>query len=101
MAQQLKNDIETATLACLKVKGSKKFAKLLEFVLLHGNYMNSGNGSAFGYELSCLAHLKTIKNSDNKQTLLEYAIHTIEKKFPELLTSGEELHELDKVQALP
>lgn len=45
-----------ATAACDEVKKSKKFAKLLELVLLLGNYMNTGNNNAqaFGFEINFL-----------------------------------------------
>lgn len=44
------------TAACDEVKRSKKFAKVLELILLLGNYMNSGskNAQAYGFEISFL-----------------------------------------------
>lgn len=49
-------DIVAATAACEEVKQSKKFAQMLELILLLGNIMNSGsrNGQAFGFEISFL-----------------------------------------------
>lgn len=49
-------DIVAGTSACEEVRKSKKFAKVLELILLMGNYMNSGtrNGGAFGFEISFL-----------------------------------------------
>jgi len=54
--QDVKPDIVAATAACEEVKSSKKFARILELILLLGNYMNSGskNGQAFGFEISFL-----------------------------------------------
>lgn len=45
-----------ATAACEEVRDSKKFAKVLELVLLVGNYLNSGtkNAQAVGFEMSYL-----------------------------------------------
>ena len=45
-----------ATAACEEVKKSKKFARMLELILLLGNYMNSGsrNAQAYGFEMSFL-----------------------------------------------
>lgn len=42
------------------MKKSKKFAKLLELILLLGNYMNSGsrNAQAFGFEMSFLTKVR-------------------------------------------
>ena len=56
LVQDIKPDIVAGTAACEEVKGSKKFAKILELILLLGNYMNSGskNGQAFGFEISFL-----------------------------------------------
>lgn len=56
LIQDVKPDIVAGTAACEEVKGSKKFAKILELILLLGNYMNSGskNGQAFGFEISFL-----------------------------------------------
>ena len=45
-----------ATAACEDIRDSKKFAKVLELVLLVGNYLNSGtkNAQAVGFEISYL-----------------------------------------------
>lgn len=49
-------DIVAGTAACEEVKDSSKFAKVLELILLLGNYMNTGskNAQAFGFEISFL-----------------------------------------------
>lgn len=56
LVQDVKPDIVAGTAACEEVKGSKKFAKILELILLLGNYMNSGskNAQAFGFEINFL-----------------------------------------------
>jgi diaphanous 2 len=53
-------DIVGGTAACEEVKASKKFAQILELILLVGNYMNSGskNGQAFGFEISFLPKVR-------------------------------------------
>lgn len=98
MVQDVKPDIVSGTAACEEVKTSKKFAKILELILLFGNYMNSGskNGEAFGFEISFLTKLTNTKDLDNKQTLLHYMVETIESKFPELLNFGEELPHVER-----
>jgi len=85
------------TAACEEVRKSKKFARILELVLLLGNYMNSGtrNGQAFGFEISFLPKLSGTKDVENKTTLLHYLAETIERKFPELLGFSEELEHVD------
>ncbi|CAD1478161.1 unnamed protein product, partial [Heterotrigona itama] len=98
LVQDVKPDIVAGTAACEEVKGSKKFAKILELILLLGNYMNSGskNGQAFGFEISFLTKLTSTKDVDNKQTLMHYLVCTIEQKFPECLSFSEELAHVDR-----
>ncbi|XP_015602184.1 protein diaphanous isoform X2 [Cephus cinctus] len=98
LVQDVKPDIVAGTAACEEVKSSKKFAKILELILLLGNYMNSGskNGEAFGFEISFLTKLTSTKDVDNKQTLMHYLVNTIERKFPECVSFSEELAHVDR-----
>ncbi|XP_011299550.1 protein diaphanous isoform X4 [Fopius arisanus] len=98
VVQDIKPDIVAGTAACEEVKSSKKFARILELILLLGNYMNSGskNGQAFGFEISFLTKLTSTKDVENKQTLMHYLVDTIERKFPECLSFAEELLHVDR-----
>lgn len=98
MVQDVKPDIVAGTAACEEIRSSKKFAKILELVLLVGNYMNSGskNGMAFGFEISYLTKLNSTKDHENKHTLLHYLVDTIESKFPELINFPEDLGHADR-----
>ncbi|KAJ8978866.1 hypothetical protein NQ317_009010 [Molorchus minor] len=98
MVQDSKPDIVAATAACEEVKRSKKFARILELILLMGNYMNSGskNGQAFGFEMSFLTKLTSTKDVSNKQTLLHYIANTIETKWPDLLNFYDEMPHIDR-----
>ncbi|XP_066595144.1 protein diaphanous isoform X2 [Prorops nasuta] len=98
LVQDVKPDIVAGTAACEEVKNSKKFGRILELILLFGNYMNSGskNGQAFGFEISFLTKLTSTKDIDNKQTLMHYLVDTIERKFPECLNFSEELAHVDR-----
>lgn len=98
MVQDVKPDIVAGTAACEEVKNSKKFARILELILLCGNYMNSGskNAQAFGFEINFLTKLTHTKDLENKQTLLHYMVDTIEAKFPELINFGEELPHIER-----
>ncbi|XP_040164225.1 protein diaphanous [Anopheles arabiensis] len=98
MVQDVKPDIVAGTAACEEVKTSKKFAKVLELILLLGNYMNSGSKKdpAYGFEMSFLPKLSSTKDHENKQTLLHYLAEVIESKFPEALTFYEDLSHVDK-----
>lgn len=61
MVQDIKPAIVAGTAACEEVKGGVKFNKILELILLLGNYMNSGsrNGQAYGFEISFLPKVCT------------------------------------------
>lgn len=98
MVGDIKPDIVATTAACEEVKKSKKFAKVLELILLLGNYMNSGsrNAQAFGFEMSFLTKLTGTKDVHNKQTLLHYIVETAEVKFPEILNFYDELSHIDR-----
>lgn len=98
MVQDIKPDIVAATAACEEVKTSKKFSKILELILLLGNYMNTGskNEAAFGFEMSFLTKLTSTKDNENKHTLLHYITDVVEKKFPDVLNFYEDLQHVDK-----
>uniref|UniRef100_A0A182NAZ0 Diaphanous n=1 Tax=Anopheles dirus TaxID=7168 RepID=A0A182NAZ0_9DIPT len=98
MVADVKPDIVAGTAACEEVKTSKKFAQVLELILLLGNYMNSGSKKdpAFGFEMSFLPKLSNTKDYENKQTLLHYLAEVIESKFPEALSFCEDLSHVDK-----
>ncbi|XP_075219811.1 diaphanous related formin 1 isoform X2 [Lycorma delicatula] len=98
LVQDIKPDIVAGAAACEEVKQSKKFLRILELILLMGNYMNSGsrNGQAFGFEISFLPKLSGTKDIENKTTLLHYLVDTIERKFPELLAFADELVHVDR-----
>lgn len=94
----VKPEVVAATAACEEMKNSRKFAKILELILLLGNYMNSGskNEAAFGFEISFLTKLTSTKDFENKQTLLHYIAEVVEVKFPECLNFYEDLSHVDK-----
>ncbi|XP_058799621.1 protein diaphanous isoform X2 [Phymastichus coffea] len=98
LVQDVKPDIVAGTAACEEVKNSIKFKKILELILLLGNYMNSGskNGPAYGFEISFLTKLTSTKDIENKETLLHYLVDTIERKFPDCLSFIKELEHVDR-----
>lgn len=98
MVSDVKPDVVAGIAACEEVKESKKFAKLLELILLLGNYMNTGsrNAQAFGFEFNFLTKLNGTKDLENRQTLLHYIVETVENKFPDLLNFYDELSHVDK-----
>ena len=58
----IKPDIMAVSAACEEIKKSRGFSKLLELVLLMGNYMNAGsrNAQTFGFNLSSLCKVSLL-----------------------------------------
>merc|ERR1719186_1623067 len=98
LVQDCKPDIVAATAACEEVKKSKKFAKLLEIILLIGNIMNTGskNEQSVGFDISYLPKLSNTKDRENKLTLIHFLVETLEKDYPECLNFADELIHVDK-----
>ncbi|ELR62745.1 Protein diaphanous-like protein 3 [Bos mutus] len=94
----IKPDIMAVSAACEEIKKSRGFSKLLELVLLMGNYMNAGsrNAQTFGFNLSSLCKLKDTKSADQKTTLLHFLVETCEEKHPDILNFVHDLGHLDK-----
>ncbi|XP_034859151.1 protein diaphanous homolog 3 [Mirounga leonina] len=94
----IKPDIMAVSTACEEIKQSKSFCKLLELVLLMGNYMNTGsrNAQTFGFNLSSLCKLKDTKSADQKTTLLHFLVEVCEEKYPDILNFVDDLEHLDK-----
>lgn len=82
MVQDIKPAIVAGTAACEEVKTGQKFNKILELILLLGNYMNSGsrNGQAYGFEISflpkvCITICMNIKITYLQLLFLTYTAH--------------------------
>lgn len=56
----LRPDILAVNTACDEVRKSRSFGRLLEMVLLLGNYMNAGsrNAQSYGFDLSSLCKVR-------------------------------------------
>uniref|UniRef100_A0A8C0DK55 Diaphanous related formin 3 n=1 Tax=Balaenoptera musculus TaxID=9771 RepID=A0A8C0DK55_BALMU len=94
----IKPDIMAVSAACEEMKKSRSFSKLLELVLLMGNYMNAGsrNAQTFGFNLSSLCKLKDTKSADQKTTLLHFLVQICEENYPDILNFVDDLEHLDK-----
>ena len=97
LVQDCKPHIVAATAACEEVRRSKKFAKILELILLIGNIMNTGtkNAQSVGFDISYLPKLNNTKDRDNKDTLLHFLVEYVERDYPELLSFADEMMHLD------
>uniref|UniRef100_A0A667YCN7 Diaphanous related formin 2 n=1 Tax=Myripristis murdjan TaxID=586833 RepID=A0A667YCN7_9TELE len=93
----IRPDIMNVTFACEEVKKSDGFSKLLEMVLLVGNYMNAGsrNAQTFGFNISFLGKLRDTKSVDHNMTLLHFLAERCEDKYPEILRFPDELEHVE------
>ncbi|KAI3717880.1 hypothetical protein L1987_69787 [Smallanthus sonchifolius] len=75
----IKESFETLEAACMELKKSQLFLKLLEAVLKTGNRMNVGTfrGSAKAFKLDTLLKLSDVKGIDGKTTLLHFVVQEI------------------------
>ncbi|KAM9366254.1 protein diaphanous homolog 3-like [Symphorus nematophorus] len=91
-------DILAVNAACDEVRKSRAFGRLLELVLLLGNYMNAGsrNAQSYGFDLSSLCKLKDTKSADQKTTLLHFLAQVCEEEFPNVLKFVEDLEHVDR-----
>ncbi|XP_041359687.1 protein diaphanous homolog 2-like isoform X2 [Gigantopelta aegis] len=98
LVADIRPDLVAATEACEEVKNSKKFKKILELILLMGNYLNAGsrNAQSIGFDISFLTKLSNTKTRDGKLTMLHFLAKTIEKKYPELLGFMDEITHADR-----
>ncbi|XP_024864368.1 protein diaphanous homolog 1 isoform X2 [Kryptolebias marmoratus] len=94
----IKPDVVSVTAACEEVKESEKFAKLLQIILLVGNYMNSGsrNGKAFGFSISYLCKLRDTKSADLKQTLLHFLADVCQEQHADVMDFAKEISHVEK-----
>uniref|UniRef100_A0A671T4B7 Protein diaphanous homolog 3-like n=1 Tax=Sinocyclocheilus anshuiensis TaxID=1608454 RepID=A0A671T4B7_9TELE len=94
----LRPEIMAVNAACDEVKKSKAFSRLLELILLMGNFMNAGsrNAQSFGFNLSSLCKLKDTKSADQKSTLLHFLAEICEEKYPEVMKFVEDLQHVDQ-----
>ncbi|XP_028271255.1 protein diaphanous homolog 1 isoform X2 [Parambassis ranga] len=94
----IKPDVVSVTAACEELIKSETFSKLLQIILLVGNYMNAGsrNGMAFGFSISYLCKLRDTKSADLKQTLLHFLADVCQEQYPEVMSFSDELIHVEK-----
>uniref|UniRef100_A0A7N6C4D0 Diaphanous-related formin 3 n=1 Tax=Anabas testudineus TaxID=64144 RepID=A0A7N6C4D0_ANATE len=94
----LRPDILAVNAACDEVRKSRSFGRLLELVLLLGNYMNAGsrNAQSYGFDLSSLCKLKDTKSADQKTTLLHFLAQVCEEEFPGVIKFVDDLEHVDR-----
>ncbi|KAM7417652.1 hypothetical protein PAMA_017339 [Pampus argenteus] len=94
----IKPDVVSVTAACEELMKSETFSKLMQIILLVGNYMNAGsrNGKAFGFSISYLCKLRDTKSADLKQTLLHFLADVCQEQYPEVMSFPDELIHVEK-----
>ncbi|KAJ8015354.1 hypothetical protein DPEC_G00025260 [Dallia pectoralis] len=94
----LKPDVVSVAAACEELRKSSNFTKLLEIILLMGNYMNAGsrNAKAYGFSISYLCKLRDTKTADLKQTLLHFLADMCQEQHPEVMSFPDELIHVEK-----
>ncbi|CAM8894668.1 unnamed protein product [Rhodiola kirilowii] len=72
----LKKSLSVLEDACIELRSSRLFLKLLEAVLQTGNRMNVGTirGGAQAFKLDALLKLSDVKGTDGKTTLLHFVV---------------------------
>ncbi|XP_077956835.1 protein diaphanous homolog 2 isoform X12 [Gasterosteus aculeatus] len=93
----IRPDIMNVTFACEEVKKSEGLCKLLELVLLVGNYMNAGsrNAQTFGFNISFLCKLRDTKSISQNTTLLHFLAEKCEESHQEILRFPDELEHVE------
>ncbi|XP_026213578.1 protein diaphanous homolog 1 isoform X2 [Anabas testudineus] len=94
----IKPDVVSITAACEELRKSQTFSKLLQIILVVGNYMNAGsrNGKAFGFSISYLCKLRDTKSADLKQTLLHFLADVCQEQYPDVMSFPDELIHVEK-----
>ncbi|XP_070317897.1 protein diaphanous homolog 2 isoform X3 [Odocoileus virginianus] len=93
----IKPSIIAVTLACEELKKSESFNKLLELILLVGNYMNSGsrNAQSLGFKINFLCKIRDTKSVDQKTTLLHFLAEICEENYRDILKFTDELEHVE------
>ncbi|RLN91225.1 hypothetical protein BBJ28_00017386, partial [Nothophytophthora sp. Chile5] len=87
--------LDTLVAATDQVAESDKFRRVLEHILAIGNYLNGSTprGGAYGFKLDTLTKLHALKSVDPRVTLMNFMLHQLEEKNPEIITfAGEVPH---------
>uniref|UniRef100_A0A3Q3GNZ5 Glutamate receptor, ionotropic, delta 2 (Grid2) interacting protein, a n=1 Tax=Labrus bergylta TaxID=56723 RepID=A0A3Q3GNZ5_9LABR len=92
--EELRGAYDCLYKASLELKSSKKLAKILEFVLAMGNYLNNSQpktNKTTGFKINFLTELSTTKTVDGKSTFLHILVKSLCQHFPEVLDFSKDL----------
>uniref|UniRef100_A0A3Q2R429 Grid2 interacting protein n=1 Tax=Fundulus heteroclitus TaxID=8078 RepID=A0A3Q2R429_FUNHE len=91
---ELRGAFDCIIKASMELKTSKKLAKILEFVLAMGNYLNNSQpktNKTTGFKINFLTELSTTKTVDGKSTFLHILVKSLCQHFPEVLDFSKDL----------
>ncbi|KAM6157328.1 delphilin isoform 2-T2 [Erethizon dorsatum] len=92
--EEIRGSLECLRQASLELKNSRKLAKILEFVLAMGNYLNDSQpktNKTTGFKINFLTELNSTKTVDGKSTFLHILAKSLSQHFPELLGFAQDL----------
>uniref|UniRef100_A0A8D3AVQ4 Glutamate receptor, ionotropic, delta 2 (Grid2) interacting protein, a n=1 Tax=Scophthalmus maximus TaxID=52904 RepID=A0A8D3AVQ4_SCOMX len=92
--EELRGAYDCICKASVELKTSKKLAKILEFVLAMGNYLNNSQpktNKTTGFKINFLTELSTTKTVDGKSTFLHILVKSLCQHFPEVLDFSKDL----------
>ncbi|KAM9305949.1 delphilin [Gastrophryne carolinensis] len=92
--EEIRASCDCVLKASSELRNSKKLAKILEFVLAMGNYLNDGQpktNRTTGFKINFLTELNTTKTVDGKFTFLHILAKSLSQHFPELLSFAKDL----------
>uniref|UniRef100_A0A3B4B7F6 Uncharacterized protein n=1 Tax=Periophthalmus magnuspinnatus TaxID=409849 RepID=A0A3B4B7F6_9GOBI len=92
--EELRGAYDCIYKASMELKTSKKLAKILEFVLAMGNYLNNSqpkSNKTTGFKINFLTELSTTKTVDGKSTFLHILVKSLCQHFPEVLDFSKDL----------
>ncbi|XP_068605917.1 delphilin [Brachionichthys hirsutus] len=92
--EELRGAYDCLYRASLELKTSKKLAKILEFVLAMGNYLNNSQpktSKTTGFKINFLTELSTTKTVDGKSTFLHILVKSLCQHFPDVLDFSKDL----------
>ncbi|XP_028455020.1 delphilin [Perca flavescens] len=92
--EELRGAYDCLYKASMELKTSKKLAKILEFVLAMGNYLNNSQpktNKTTGFKINFLTELSTTKTVDGKSTFLHILVKSLCHHFPDVLDFSKDL----------
>ena len=105
-AKDILDRAEKIRTACNELKNSQKFAKLLDYILMIGNYLNNEGEEAKrmkmvkAFTFDSFEKLSSTKAYDKKTTLLVFLEEIIQKHNPELFQMRDELPSLESATCI-